>query len=1385
MSQFQDAFISYGRADSLAFVQRLNQRLLEAGLAVWFDFEDIPLGVDYQQQIDAGIAHCHNFLFVLSPHAVHSPYCAKEIALALRYHKRIVPLLHVEAISRETWQKRHPDGTDADWQAYQAEGKHSIFPHLHPEIARINWIDCREGIDDFEQVIAGLRAIFERQQPYVRQHTDLLVQALAWEQHYRQPSYLLTGEARQQAEAWLQQIFTAEPPPCQPTDLHCEFITESIKQAANGMTQVFLSRAETEAAVGDELRRQLQRQGLSVWTSQRDIRTGEDFQQAIERGIEQADNLVYLISPDVLRSRYCQHELDYALSLHKRVIPILVRPVEPAAVPAAIRQLQYIDWRKTVADELAVIRELLQILRQEADYYANHKRLLTQALKWQRQDHNPSVLLRGYTLRYAEAWLQTAQKRQQQPPLAVQMEFIQASLQQPPELALDVFISYSRAESDLARQLNEALQSQGKRTWFDQESIATGADFQQEIYQGIAAADNFLFLISPRAVASPHCAGEVEYAAKLNKRFVTVLAAPVDSAALPLALARVQWIDLSGGYTTTAFSQLVRTLETDREHVRSHTRWSQRALEWQSQGHSEDLLLRGSELVVAQSWLHAAEAKAQRPLPTPLQRSLITASQALCDRAIAAEEARRQHELAQAQALAEASEARRQAEAEARLAAEHRAEQAAKARQASQRATVITAVAAPLLTVLVLTAVIAWRASQIEAIKSLSLSAEANLQSERPFEALIDSTLAGLKLKRFWLFTPQNLQGEIDGSLRQSLQEVNEINRIESIDDLPEDFAISPDGEYFAVATQSGQVLLWQLSQQRFLRQFQAADGPLYQVQFAADGQSLVTASHTGTLQRWTLEGSAIAGPIHQPASMIALEPGPQGSLITFAADGRIYQHDRQGRTVSPLPPQLPFYDADVSSDGQALAAAAEGNQVLLWGQQQIPKRLAHGNFVLAVSFSPDGQRLATVDWDNTIRIWDLQGQEQQRLSVDSPVRDLDVSPNGKTLGIAFVDGRVALLDLQTQVLRILGEHQEEATQVQFSPNGQMLISRSQDETIRLWQLRTDRPPLIRISQDAHVLDIGIEADHGYLVASHGDGSVRIDSLDGKTLTTLTGYTGDLFSASFSPDNQFLLTGSTDGSAYLWTRQGQLVQRFPGRDQYAISVAFSPDGQQVAIAAADGQTTLWDLQGKALQTFAGSSDLSWVNHVSISPDGRTLVTASDDGTAKLWDRSGTLLHTLSGHQEGVIKAVFHPDGTLVATASRDRTIRLWQTSTGRQIRQLQGHFSSITDLAFIEQGKHLVSASSDGTARLWDLKGQEVARYEQYDHEITKVKLSRDGRLLATIADDYTARLWPVESFDRLLVHSCSWLQPYLASSPAVDRQERVLCNKINAVGKN
>lgn len=631
MNSFRNAFISYGRADSKAFATKLHQRLVEAGMEIWFDQNDIPLGVDFQNQIDDGIEKADNFLFIIAPHSINSPYCGKEINLALRRNKRIIPLLHVEQITQEIWQQRNPGREVSDWEEYKAKGLHSSFPNMHPAIGKINWVYFREGIDDFEKSFAGLLELFSRHQDYVRQHTYLLAKGLEWEREHQKSQYLLIGEERVKAENWLKIKFKDEQPPCEPTDLHSAFICQSIKNANNLMTQVFLSYSEKEKAFMEKIAKLLMRKAITVWTNKTDIQSGQDFVESIYRGIEEADNVVFLISAASLQSEYCQMELSYALSVNKRIIPLLIEKIDIEQIPKELRNLQFIDFtdEEEEGKESADTDNLINVLSQDAAYYEQHKILLVKALKWERQKRNSSILLRGYNLRNSEAWLKVAQQKNQHPPTPLQVEFINESLKQPPEAALDVFISYSRADSDFARKLNDTLQIQNKITWLEQESIASGAEFEQEIYRGIESANNFLFIISPDSISSPNCVAEVEYAMNLNKRIVTVLYRKIEEATLDPGLAKVQWIDFSQHSSDflTKFGELTRTLDSDPEYVRSHTRIFLKAKEWEDHKRDDSFLLRGKDLLASEEWLKGSEQK--QPAPTNLQLEYLAASRAL------------------------------------------------------------------------------------------------------------------------------------------------------------------------------------------------------------------------------------------------------------------------------------------------------------------------------------------------------------------------------------------------------------------------------------------------------------------------------------------------------------------------------------------------------------------------------------------------------------------------------------------------------------------------------------------------------------------------------------------------------------------------------------
>src|SRR4051794_2096535 len=187
----------------------------------------------------------------------------------------------------------------------------------------------------------------------------------------------------------------------------------------------------------------------------------------------------------------------------------------------------------------------------------------------------------------------------------------------------DVFISYSRKDSRFVGALADGLRSSGKDVWIDIEGIRDAEVFPDALRRAIGSSDGFVFVISPASVTSPHCIREVDDAVITGKRIVPVDFEHVAVDDIPEPIRVRNWIP-AGDDINATIDRVVTALETDLDHLRAHTHWELKAIEWHGKADDHSLLLRGSELSEAEAWIATAETK--DPAPTPLQREYFTAS---------------------------------------------------------------------------------------------------------------------------------------------------------------------------------------------------------------------------------------------------------------------------------------------------------------------------------------------------------------------------------------------------------------------------------------------------------------------------------------------------------------------------------------------------------------------------------------------------------------------------------------------------------------------------------------------------------------------------------------------------------------------------------------
>ncbi len=282
-----------------------------------------------------------------------------------------------------------------------------------------------------------------------------------------------------------------------------------------------------------------------------------------------------------------------------------------------------------------------------------------------------------------------------------------------------------------------------------------------------------------------------------------------------------------------------------------------------------------------------------------------------------------------------------------------------------------------------------------------------------------------------------------------------------------------------------------------------------------------------------------------------------------------------------------------------------------------------HTSTVGSAAFSPDGRRIVTASWDDTIRIWDaVTGQQLLQLGAGGvEAASACFSPDGKRIVAALWDSTAHAWDATTgQQLMQFDGHTEGLNDIAFSSDGTRVVTSASDNTARIWNAATGQELMQLSGHTDNVRTAAFSPDGARIVTASNDKTARIwGAGTGRQLVLLSGHTDQVNSAAFSPDGQHVLTTSDDGTARIWdAATGRQLMTLNAHTKQVTSAAFSPDGLRIATASWDKFIRIWDSStGQLLNVLGGHTGP--VKSVAFSPDGKQIVTGSDDGTARIWD----------------------------------------------------------------------------------------------------------------------------------------------------------------------
>jgi len=321
-----------------------------------------------------------------------------------------------------------------------------------------------------------------------------------------------------------------------------------------------------------------------------------------------------------------------------------------------------------------------------------------------------------------------------------------------------------------------------------------------------------------------------------------------------------------------------------------------------------------------------------------------------------------------------------------------------------------------------------------------------------------------------------------------------------------------------------------------------------------------------------------------------------------------------------------------------------------------------------------------------------------------------------------------------------LRSHFDGVRALAFHPTEPVLITASEDHTLKLWNLQKTVP------------------------------AKKSASLDVEPLYTFRSHTGAVLCMAISGTGEHCYSGGRDGVINCWNVPNSNIDPYDlfepdvlattlhGHSDAVWGLAVLNSRQQVVSSSADGTVKLWSPHNKVqfLNTFSSEQDgiPSSVDFVRDEPNRIVASFASSHCVIFDAETAKPVLRLESTSQDGVTlsakqinKIVCHPTLPLTITAHEDRHIRFWDNHTGKMVHSMVAHLDAVTSLAVDPNGLYLLSGSHDCSIRLWHLDNktcvQEItAHRKKFDESILDVAFHPSRPYIASAGADGLAKVF-------------------------------------------
>lgn len=286
------------------------------------------------------------------------------------------------------------------------------------------------------------------------------------------------------------------------------------------------------------------------------------------------------------------------------------------------------------------------------------------------------------------------------------------------------------------------------------------------------------------------------------------------------------------------------------------------------------------------------------------------------------------------------------------------------------------------------------------------------------------------------------------------------------------------------------------------------------------------------------------------------------------------------------------------SADGQRVASLFEDGVMRVWAAASgtpIEESRSPASTTTTLTATADGSFVAATA--STLRVgspprWTLEKTIAQKGLFADRLNAVTFSPDGKTLatggGQPSRSGDIILLDVGTgKVTKTWNEvHSDSVLCLDFSPNGKLLASGAADKIARVMEVASGKQVNLFEGHTHHVMGIAFRSDGRVLATAGAEGSVVTwNMLMGERKKKIEGWSKEVTSLEFIGATNQIVTSAGDNRIRIVTDEGAEVRSMANLPDFMQSVASSPNGSVIIGGGEDSQLRLWDAAGKELAAF--------------------------------------------------------------------------------------------------------------------------------------------------------------------------------------------------------